>query len=106
MGMRPVYVTLAAAGFKLVPMNWRKTPFNVTIRGALPLGGATYSVDYTTDDIRDPVFDAATALWSPVTGMVAAAAAAEATLISPVTCLRVTQTGAGSTKVEIVSAGN
>ena len=111
MPMRPVYVTLidasGGAKSKLVPMNWRKTPFNITVRTVVVTAPVNYDIQYTADDIRDPAFTEAGANWTSLTGMAAATANAEATLISPVTCMRVLlNSGTGTLKTEIISAGN
>lgn len=110
MGMRPVYAETADASAAdktvLIPMNWRETPFNITLQTVVT-GTVEYSVEFTNDDIRDPAFTEAGALWTALTGMSAATANALATLISPVTCLRLKQTdGSGSVELQVISAGN
>ena len=110
MGMRPVYATTSdasgAAKSILIPMNWRKTPFNITLQTNVT-GTANYDVQYTKDDIRDSAFTEAGAQWTSLTGMAAAIANAEATIISPVTCLRLLQnSGTGSVFLEVISSGN
>lgn len=110
MGMRPVTLNTADASggaqSVLCPMNWRKTPFNITVETTVQ-GTVAYSVEYTADDIRAPGWTEAGAKWLALTGMSAATAAAEATLISPVTCIRLIQaSGTGSVEARIISAGN
>ncbi len=109
MGMRPVYLETADASggpkSQLCPMNWRATPFNITIRTTIT-GTVDYDVQYTTDDIRAPGWTEAGANWAPLTGMDGATANAEATIISPVTCLRLLQnSGSGSVVAAVISAG-
>jgi hypothetical protein len=109
MGMRPVYLLTSdasgAAISRLCPMNWRKTPFHITIRTVV-IGTVNYDVQYTTDDIREAGWTEAAATWTSLTGMAAAVANAEATIISPVTCVRLLQnSGTGSVEAQIISAG-
>jgi hypothetical protein len=109
MGMRPQYVTLADASVDpveaIIPLNWRATPFNITLR-AIVTGTDDYSVEYTSDDIRAEGWNPATANWSGIQDMVNAVATAEATLISPVRALRFTlNSGDGSVQLQVISAG-
>lgn len=108
--MRPVTLTTDDASVDVVasavcPMDYLISPFQVTLE-AIVTGAATYTVEYTTDNPFAEDFDPATAHWIPVTNMTAAAADAEATLISPVRAIRMRQlTGAGSMELQITQAG-
>lgn len=110
MGMKPTALLLsdASGGAKtaLCPVNWREAPTNITIRTTV-VGTVAYNMQYTADDIRAPGWTEAGANWATLTGMAAAIAGAEATIISPITCLRLQlSTGTGSVSAAIVSAGN
>jgi hypothetical protein len=108
--MRPITLNTADAsgGVKnsaVCPMDLYISPFNVTLE-AIVTGAVSYDVQYTKDDVYSPTFDATTAQWTSVTGMTAAVASAEATLISPVTAVRLVQnSGAGSVVLRILQAG-
>lgn len=82
-------------------------PFNLSLQ-AIIAGAPTYTVEYTNDDVFAATFNPATANWTPVAGMTAAVVSANATLISPVTGIRLRQTvGAGPNAVtlRIVQSG-
>lgn len=104
--MRPVTLNTTGVSVSPVcPLDFRLTPFQVTLDADVT-GAATYTVEYTSDDVFATTFNPATALWHPVTGMSGAAADAEATLISPVRGVRVNQTaGAGSVRLTVIQAG-
>lgn len=105
--MRPV--TLQTSGVQdspVCPMDLYIAPFQATITTVVT-GAATYSVQWTLDDVWSPTFNPATAQWNPLVGMNAAVADAQETLISPVTAVRLIQTaGAGSVVARIAQAGN
>ncbi len=66
-------------------------PFNISLQAVIA-NAPTYTVEYTNDDVFAPGFNPATANWTAVVGMAAAVASANATLISPVTGIRLRQT--------------
>lgn len=109
--MRPITLTTSDASggeqsTPVCPLDWRITPFQITLAADVT-GTATFTVEYTSDDVFSATFNAATALWFPVTGMSAATADASATLISPVTAIRMRQTaGNGSVRLRVQQAGN
>lgn len=108
--MRPVTMTTtdASGGEKstsICPPDVYITPFNVTLDVDVT-GAATYTVEYTNDDIWAAGYNAATGVWKAVTGLSAASADAEATLISPVRGIRMRQTaGGGSASLRVTQAG-
>jgi hypothetical protein len=110
--MRPITQTLsdASGGAKatpVIPPDQYLTPFNISLQVTV-VGAATYTVEFTNDDVWAAGYDpnGATANWTALTGMTGAAANANATIISPVTGIRMRQTaGAGSTTLRVVQAG-
>lgn len=109
--MRPVNLATSDASggtqtTSVCPMDIRIAPFQASL-SAVVTGAATYTVEYTEDDVWSSSFNPSTATWRPVTGMSAVSATSEATIISPVTGIRMRQTaGAGSVALRIVQAGN
>lgn len=109
--MRPITLTTSDASggeqsTPVCPLDWRITPFQITLQANVT-GVATFTVEYTSDDVYAVGYNPATGLWFPVTDMSAASADASATLISPVTAIRMRQTaGAGSVQLRVVQAGN
>jgi len=110
--MRPITQTLsdASGGAKatpVIPLDIYPTPFNVSLQANVT-GAATFTVEFTNDDVFAVGYDpnAGTSLWTPITGMTAASADANATLISPVTAVRMRLTaGAGSVVLRITQSG-
>jgi hypothetical protein len=108
--MRPVYLTTtdASGGEQTTPVcppDIYLNPFNISLRVDVT-GTVAYTVEWTNDDVFDPNFDPATAQWTPVVGMTAAVADANATLISPVRGIRMRQSsGDGSCNLAIVQSG-
>lgn len=93
--MRPVNqtVTTAASG-AWIPLDITEQPFNCTV-ACRNLGGATYQVDYTYDDIFD------TAVTPAVFGQLSGIPASTTTnkdqfLTAPIRAVRLTVTVAGS----------
>lgn len=107
MGMRPVLIRQVGAGSTdPVPLNWRKTPFQVTVDCHVE-GDATYTVEWTGDDIRDPNWTSGAATWHPMIDIDDATGDAVGTLISPVRAIRLTiSEGDGAVEANIISAGN
>lgn len=108
--MRPVRLTTsdASGGAKassVCPMDLYISPFNVTLQ-TLVTGTANYDIQYTKDDVFAVGYDPSTGQWTSLTGMTGATAAAEATLISPVTAVRILQnSGTGSVRLTVLQAG-
>lgn len=108
--MRPVTLTTSnasggAVGSSVCPPDLYFTPFQLTLQTAVT-GTANYDVQYTKDDVFATTFNPATAQWTSLTGMTGATAAAEATIISPVTGVRILQnSGSGSVSLKILQAG-
>lgn len=109
--MRPVYLSTsdASAGNKdsaVCPMDRGVSPTNISLV-AVVTGVATYSVQFTLDDVYSPTFDPASATWIDVdtqSGIVNANS--QGTIISPVSAVRLHQTaGAGSVALTVQQAG-
>lgn len=82
-----------------------QTPFNIGLQAVLT-GTATYTVEYTLDDISDPAFNAATAAWTGVTGMSALTASGSVAFAIPCRGIRLTiASGTGGVVVTICQAG-
>ena len=108
--MRPITLTTSDASggeqaSSVCPLDIRLDPFSVTMRSTVT-GTATYTVEYTTDDIWAPGYVPAAGNWSPFTAMSGSTVSAEATIVSPVTAIRLRQTlGNGSVALRVVQAG-
>lgn len=108
--MRPVTLTTsdasgAAKNSSVCPMDLGVTPTNISLVAVIT-GAATYSVQYTLDDVFSPTFDQTTAKWNDVTTMSGIAVDGQGTIVSPVTGIRLRQTaGAGSVSLRITQAG-
>lgn len=104
--MRPVRYTLAGVSDgAVIPLDIYIAPFSVSI-GTTVTGAATYTVEYTLDDIWAPGYDPATGNWVPLAGMTDETLSANTILISPVTGVRMRQTvGVGSVLLQVVQAG-
>ena len=104
--MRPVTLTTTGVQASAAcPLDIYIAPFQVTLDVILN-GAATYTVEYTNDDVFVKGFNPATANWIPHADLTAKAAAAQGTLISPVRAVRLNQTaGAGSAILRVIQAG-
>lgn len=105
--MRPVTVSVTGPGVTPpVPLDQYLTPFEVSLAAINP-SGATYTVEWTQDNIWDPNFNPATANWTNgPANMVGAVDTEYGTLISPVAAVRLRQTvGAGTTQLIVRQAG-
>jgi len=106
--MRPVRVTLTAAGVSApVILDHYRSPFNVGI-GVIKTGTVDYSVQYTYDDVFSSSFDPATAGWFTMSAFpLTTATSKDGTISSPVTAVRlnaVTITS-GSLVMTVIQAG-
>lgn len=110
--MRPIRQSTSDASVTpqatpVIPLDLYLAPFNVSLR-AVVTGTATYTVEYTEDDVfaegYDP--DDASSTWNPLDDMTDATATAYTTLVSPVTAVRMRQTlGDGSVELVVLQAG-
>lgn len=87
-------------------VDYFKCPVNVGIQ-AVVSGTATYTVEYTLDDILDPAFSAASATWVGATSDLTGASASKNGLLTvPCRGIRLTiASGDGSVVATICQAG-
>lgn len=95
-----------AGSSSIYAVDYFKCPVNVGIQAVLT-GVATYTVEYTLDDILDPAFNAATATWTGATADLTGASASKNGLLTvPSRGIRVTiASGAGTVTVTLCQAG-
>lgn len=104
---RPVRVTTSGVAVSApVPFDVNRDFFNVGIVADVT-GTATYTVEYTADDVWEPTFNPATALWFPVGVSMTGATTDQALAFAiPCTAIRLNQTvGAGSVTMTVIQAG-
>ena len=106
--MRPVRVTLTAAGVSApIILDHYRAPFSVGI-GVTKTGTVDYSVQYTYDDVFSSSFDPSTAGWFTMSNFpLATATSKDGTISSPVMAVRlnaVTITS-GSLVMTVIQAG-
>jgi hypothetical protein len=106
--MRPVRVTLTAAGVSApIILDTYRAPFSVGI-GVTKTGTVSYSVQYTYDDVFSSSFDPTTAGWFTMSGFPGGtAASADGTISSPVTAVRLNAATitSGSLVMTVIQAG-
>ena len=95
-----------AGSSSIYAVDYFKCPVNVGIQAVLT-GTATYTVEYTLDDILDSSFVASSATWTPVsTDLTSAVASKNGLLTVPCRGIRLTiASGAGSVVATICQAG-
>ena len=106
--MRPVRVTLTAAGVSApIILDHYRAPFSVGI-GVTKTGDVLYSVQYTYDDVFSGTFDPSTAQWFTMSAFpTSTAASADGTISSPVMAVRLNAAAitAGSLVMTVLQAG-
>lgn len=104
--MRPITISKTGAGASSpVPLDGYISPFNVTLR-ALVTGTVDYTIQYTSDDVYAVGYNPAVGDWTAITGMTVVAVDSEATLISPISAVRIlVNSGAGSVALTVRQAG-
>jgi hypothetical protein len=105
--MRPVWITQTGVGdTKPVPFNLYAAPTNIALGGTLMSGAATYTVQYTFDDVRAAGYNPATGNWVDHAYMTAKAASADSNIAYPVTAVRLRVTaGTGVVRLAVIQAG-
>lgn len=108
--MRPVTLTTsdasgAAVASSVCPLNLYSSPFQVTLMADVT-GTVDYDLQYTQDDVYATGYDPASGNWTSIPDVTGATADAEATLISPITAVRILQnSGSGSVSCRVIQAG-
>lgn len=108
--MRPVTYTLsdASGGAKtsgVYPPDNYVSPFNVAISVTVT-GSATYTVQYTFDDVFANGYNAATGNWTNHPSLTTQTTTKDSNIAYPVTGVRITQSaGNGSVKCTFIQAG-
>jgi hypothetical protein len=104
--MRPVRVVLRAAGVSApIPLDVNQSPFSVGL-GATISGTATYTVQYTFDDVFASGFDPSAAAWISHTGLTDKTTSADNSLTYPVTAVRLNVASvSGSVTLNVIQAG-
>jgi len=106
---RPIRVSVGAVAVSApIPLNNYSTPFNVGIGCDLSAGGsATYTVQYTFDDVFAAGFVAASAAWFDLTGITAQVADKDGSITAPCTAVRLNVTiwASGTVTMTVIQAG-
>lgn len=106
--MRPVTTAAISSATSSSPvvLDYRAENIAVTLAVTLSSGAVlTYSVQYTTDDVFSSSFNASTANWTDVSTMSGLTASSTASLVTPVTAVRlkVTAYTSGSATLKVIS---
>lgn len=108
--MRPVVFTLSnASGGALTssvyPPDNYVSPFNVAI-SVVVTGSATYTVQYTFDDVFASGYNPSTGNWTDHISLTAQTTTKDSNVAYPVTGIRIRQTaGSGSVRCTFIQAG-
>lgn len=105
--MRPIRISLTAAGVSTpVILDHYRCPFSVGI-GVTLSGTASYSVEYTYDDVFSSAFNPATAQWFVTSGIPASTATSKDGVISsPVMAVRLNAASlSGTLTMTVIQAG-
>ena len=106
--MRPVRKTQTGVGASTpVPLDNYISPFDVGI-GVTVTGTATYTVQFTFDDVQAKGYNPATGAWfdSPDTAVAGATTNGASNIAFPVTAVRVNVTaGTGTVQLVVIQAG-
>ncbi len=103
---RPTTLTTSGVSTSSVcPLNLYASPFSVGVITTVT-GSATYSLQFTGDDIFAAGFSAGSANWQNHPLMTGATTSDTVEFTSPVTAVRINQTvGAGSVSAVVIQAG-
>ena len=106
--MRPVWITQVGTGdSNPVPFNLYAAPTNIALGATLLSGAATYTVQYTFDDVQDPNYVAASGNWVDHTYLAAKTASSDSNIAYPVTAVRLRVTaGTGTVRLAVIQAGS
>lgn len=86
-------------------MDHYRTPFSVSVNTVVT-GTATYTLQFTSDDVYTVGFDPATANWKPHPSMTDLTVSSFVVFTEPVMAIRLNQTvGTGSVNAVVIQAG-
>lgn len=105
--MRPVRTTVSSITVSTpIPLDVNQAPFAVGLATILLSGTATWTVQYTFDDVWADTFDASTATWFDHPSITAKSANTDSNLAFPCTAVRlkVTAVGPGSVQLVVIQA--
>lgn len=101
--MRPITMNVAGAGTSAwIPLDQYQTPFNVSLFLEVVSGAILATVQYTGDNVFDPLVTPVAFDHSDLT---AKTAVATGTIISPVTAIRLVNADTGTARLRVVQAG-
>lgn len=105
--MRPVWLTQTGVGdTKPVPFNLYAAPTNIALGATILSGAATFTVQYTFDDVHAPGYDPATGNWVDHPYLTAKAANTDSNIAYPVVAVRLRVTaGTGTVRLAVIQAG-
>jgi hypothetical protein len=105
--MRPVRVTVSSVtASNPIPLDINQAPFSVGLATNLVSGTATWTVQYTFDDVWASTFTPASAVWFNHPSMTDKVANTDSNLAYPCTAVRlnVTIVGPGSVQLTVIQA--
>ena len=105
--MRPTVVTVTGVGTSaVIPVDYYVSPTSIGL-GCTLTGTATYSVQYTFDDVFASGYNPATGNWVDHPSLTAKTASADSNLAYPARGVRLNVTaGTGSVRLVFIQAGD
>lgn len=104
--MRPITVDVVGVGTSsVIPLDLYQRPFNVSLFITVVSGVIDATVEFTGDDVFAVGYNPAAGNWHPHADLQNEVAAANGTLISPVTAVRLLNAGVGTARLKVVQAG-
>jgi len=105
--MRPVWLLQTGVGdTQPVPFNLYSAPTNIALGATILSGAATYTVQYTFDEVFAADYDPDTGNWVDHPYMTAKATSADSNIAYPVTAVRLRVTaGTGEVRLAVIQAG-
>ena len=105
--MRPVWLTQTGVGTtNPVPFNLYAAPTNIALGATLLSGAATFTVQYTFDDVQAPGYNPAMGNWVDHPYLTDKVASTDSNIAYPVVAVRLKVTsGSGTVRLAIIQAG-
>jgi hypothetical protein len=104
--MRPIRLSTPAAGASApIPLDINLKPFSVTVT-CIPTGGASVTLQYTTDNVFAANYNPAAGNWLARADMTAQTTSKDVVFTAPVTAVRQVVAGTGSSELHVVQSGN